>query len=370
MIQFTNMNFVERWCYLMRITSMSKVTSGDKLGQDIYDYNGNVMLRKGVTLTYGYVDKLMKLGISYLYIMDDRLSDLEPPMSTELNRLKEQLAQSFHTMKKRMDFGLDSDLENINSILNDIVDFTVNNKDVNDICLCDLKTHDNYTYIHSLNSTLLSVFFGTQRKLTKSKSLELALGAFLHDIGKIDVPLPILNKNGIFTEEEFTVMKSHPIYGYNRSRIISCIEEDTRRVILEHHERVDGSGYPFGKVGREISDFSKIVSACDVYDALTGDRVYRKAFSHKEAYEHMLAGSGSLFDEDVISMFKDYFYIYPIGIKVRLSNGCEGFIIRNNKGFPDKPIIRIFTDENGQTTPPYEINLIETLNICIDDVIS
>lgn len=349
---------------------MSKVTSGDILGQDIYDYNGNVMLRKGVVLTYSYVNKLMNLGISYLYIIDDRLNDLEPPMDRRLNRLKEELAKSFHTMKRRIDFGLDSDLKTINSILNDIVDFTIHNKDVNDICLCDLKTHDNYTYIHSLNSTLLSIFFGTHKKLTKSKSLELALGAFLHDIGKIDIPLPILNKNGVFTEEEFNIMKSHPIYGYNRSRIISSIEEDTRIVILEHHERIDGSGYPFGKIGDDISDFSKIVSACDVYDALTGDRVYRKAFSHKEAYEHMLAGSGSLFDENIISMFQDYFYIYPIGIKVRLSDNSEGFIIRNNKGFPDKPIIRIFSDEYGQTTSPYEVNLIEILNICIDDVIS
>lgn len=354
----------------MRITSIEKVSKGDILGQDIFDANGSVMLRKGVSLTDSYIESLLKLGISYLYVIDERLSDVDSPMSEQLNDLKKQLAKSFNEMKKRIDFGLESNMKDISSILKEIINFTIHNKDVNDICLGDLKTHDNYTYVHSLNTTLLSIFFGTHKKLSKSRSLDLALGAFLHDIGKIDVPIHILNKKGRFTDEEFNIMKNHPVYGYNRSRIFSCLEEDTRRVILEHHERVDGSGYPFGKKENEISFFSKIVSASDVYDALTGDRVYRKAFSHKEAYEHMLAGSGSLFDANVIDMFRNYFYIYPIGINVKLSNNCEGFIIKNNKGFPDKPIVRIFVDEYGIDTTPYEINLIKTLNVCIEEVIS
>lgn len=354
----------------MRITNIKKVSRGDILGQDIFDANGSVMLRKGVSLTDSYIESLLKLGISHLYVLDERLSDIDSPMSAELNNLKKQLAKSFNKMKRRIDFGLQSNMKDISSVLKDIIDFIIHNKGVNDICLGELKTHDNYTYVHSLNTTILTIFFGTHKKFSKSRSLELALGAFLHDIGKIDIPLYILNKKGRFTDEEFNIMKSHPVYGYNKSRIFSCLEEDTRRVILEHHERVDGSGYPFGKKQNEISLFSKIVSASDVYDALTGDRVYRKAFSHKEAYEHMLAGSGSLFDESVIDMFKNYFYIYPIGINVRLSNNCEGFVIKNNKGFPDKPTVRIFIDEYGRNIPPYEINLIKTLNVCIEDVIS
>ncbi len=354
----------------MRITNIKKVNAGDILGQDIYDSNGSIMLRKGVPLTYRYINSLITLGISYLYILDARLSDVEFPMNEQLNELKEQLAKSFYNMNKRIDFGLECDLDHMKNILNDIIDFTAKNKTVNDICLGNLKTHDNYTYVHSLNTTLLSVFFGTHIGISKSKSLDLALGAFLHDVGKLDVPLYILNKKDKFTDEEFDVMKKHPLYGYNRSRTFSCLEDDTRRIILEHHERVDGTGYPFGKGRDDISIYSKIVTASDVYDALTGNRVYRKAFPHKEAYEHMLGGSGSIFDEAIIELFKNHFYIYPLGIKVRLSNLHEGFVVRNNKGFPDKPIVRVFTNEGGQTILPYEVDLIETLNICVDEVIS
>lgn len=354
----------------MRITSIEKVKIGDILGQDIFDHSGSIMLRKGVTLTARYIHNLYNLGISYLYVFDERLSDIESPINEQLDSLKKQLAQSFRAMNKRIDFGLGCDLKDITSVLNDIIDFTISNKDVNDILSGDLRSHDNYTYVHSLNTTLLSIFFGTHKNISKSKSLDLALGAFLHDIGKIDVPLHILNKEDNFTDEEFTIMKNHPIYGYNRSKLFPGLQEETRRIILEHHERINGSGYPFGKTGDEISLYSKIVSVSDVYDALTGDRIYRKAFPHKEAYEHMLAGSGILFDEGIIAMFKDHFYIYPVGIKIKLSDGCEGFVVQNNKGFPDKPIVRIFCDGEGQTTAPYQVNLIEQLNICVEDVIS
>ena len=349
---------------------MEKVKIGDILGQDIFDHSGSIMLRKGVSLTARYIHNLYSLGISYLYVFDERLSDIESPVNEELDGLKKQLAKSFRAMNKRIDFGLGCDMNDITSVLNDIIDFTCDNKDVNDIFLGDLRSHDNYTYVHSLNTTLLSIFFATHKNIPKYKTLNLALGAFLHDIGKIDVPLYILNKNSNLTDEEFLIMKNHPIYGYNRSKLFTCLEEDTRRIILEHHERVNGSGYPFGKTGDEISLYSKIVSASDVYDALTGDRIYRKAFPHKEAYEHMLAGSGSLFDESIINIFKDHFYIYPVGIKVKLSDKSEGFVVMNNKGFPDKPIVRIFLDREGQSTAPYQINLIEQLNICVEDVIS
>ncbi len=354
----------------MRITSIENVVPGDVLGQDLYNSNGSILLRRGVKLTQKYIDSLEKLGLSTLYIVDNRLSDIKSPMSIHLNNLKGQLAKSFTAMNKRVDFGLDYDLKNMNSILSDIIDFIIHNKGVNDICLVDLKTHDSYTYVHSLNTTLLSCFFGAHKHLSKSRTLDMALGAFLHDVGKIDVPLNILNKSSRLSEEEFTTMKNHPVYGYDKSRGLSSLNEDTRKVILNHHERIDGSGYPYGMAGNEISLLTRIVSASDVYDALTSNRVYRKAFPHKEAYEHMLSGSGTLFDESVIGLFKSHFFIYPIGIKVSLSNKLEGYVVKNNKGFPDKPVVRIFSDEYGKTISPYEIDLVKTTNVCVGEVIS
>lgn len=354
----------------MRITSMENVQVGDVLGQDIFNSNGTILLRRGVVLSQKYIDSLYKIGLSIIYVLDDRLADIKSPMSIHLNNLKGQLAKSFAEMNKRVDFGLNYDLKSMSSILTDIIDFIIHNKGVNDICLVDLKTHDSYTYVHSLNTTLLSCYFGAHKHLSKSRTLDMALGAFLHDVGKIDIPLNILNKSSRLSDDEFTTMKNHPVYGYDKAKNLSSLSEDTRRVILNHHERIDGTGYPYGMDGSEISLLTRIVSASDVYDALTSNRVYRKAFPHKEAYEHMLAGSGTLFDETVIDLFQNHFFIYPIGVKISLSNKLEGFVVKNNKGFPDKPVVRIFSDEYGQTISPYEIDLTKVKNVCVDDVVS
>jgi HD-GYP domain-containing protein (c-di-GMP phosphodiesterase class II) len=198
---------------------------------------------------------------------------------------------------------------------------------------------------------------------------DLAAGAVLHDIGKMKIPKNILNKTSRLTEEEFEIMKKHSLLGYDLVKDLSYVSDRAKKIVLQHHERVDGSGYPYSLDGTKISRFAKITALSDVYDAVVSDRVYRKGISGSEAYEFILGGAGTLFDWELVNLFKNNFSIYPLGACVRLTNSVEGFVVRENKGFPDRPIIRVTYDKNGRAIEPIEIDLLEKIDICIDKVL-
>jgi HD-GYP domain-containing protein (c-di-GMP phosphodiesterase class II) len=199
--------------------------------------------------------------------------------------------------------------------------------------------------------------------------IDLGMGALLHDIGKTRIPIEILNKDGKLTDEEFNIIKRHPELGYKMIENVKEINNRSRAIILEHHERVDGKGYPFGLTGDRMHKFSKITCISDVYDAIVSDRVYRRGFAANEAYEFILGGVGSFFDFDLVNVFKDNFSIYPLGACVKLSNGLEGFVVGHNKGFPDRPIVRILYNEMGTKIAPDEISLVNKLDICVSYII-
>jgi HD-GYP domain-containing protein (c-di-GMP phosphodiesterase class II) len=261
------------------------------------------------------------------------------------------------------------DLKNTVQIITEMVEYLLNNKEISNTHLTEIKTHDNYTYIHSLNTCVIALFFGVQLSFTRSMLVDLGVGALLHDVGKTKIPKGILNKMGKLTEAEFGVMKQHSALGYELTEKLDYISERSRRIILEHHERIDGSGYPRGLDGKRISRFAKIAAISDVYDAIVSDRVYRKGVSGNEAYEFILGGAGTFFDWELVNIFKNNFSIYPLGVCVKLSNGLEGFVIKDNNGFPDRPVIRITYNQEGKAIEPIEIDLVEKIDICIEKML-
>ncbi|MEF9951377.1 MAG: HD-GYP domain-containing protein [Clostridium sp.] len=346
----------------MKFVKLDFVEEGDILGQHILTMDGNTLLKEGVVLNNGYIDKLREMGVGYLYIKDEQLPDIRPD-SKEMLKLKTEVLKSFSSVFCNLQRGEKPVFKEVLNRVESMVDFIQTHEEINSTYLSDLKTYDNYTYIHSLNVAMLSIFFGTKLGKDKERLSELGVAGMLHDIGKTKIPIEILNKSGKLSDEEFEIMKMHPIYGYEITRYSDDITENARCAILYHHEKLDGSGYPHKLSGEEIDSISKIVCISDVYDAVASDRVYRKAFSPSDSYEYILAGCGSLFDHKLVSIFKDNFSIYPIGTKVKLSTGDVGTIVGHNIGFPDKPIVKII---NGKTDN-LRINLIKKLDVCITE---
>lgn len=353
----------------MRLISTLSAKPGDTIGESLLTQDGSIMLRQGAILTQRYIDKLTELGIGYIYIVDEMLSDIkaQDPKFLEIKTsVVKLLSKNFINLQYN---DTKAKLGSMLNTVSDLVDYLLNHKDITSNHLTEIKTHDNYTYVHSLNTCVISLFFGVQMSFTRTMLEDLGAGSILHDIGKMKIPKNILNKTGRLTEEEFEIMKQHSLLGYNLVKDLKYVSDRAKKIVLQHHERVDGSGYPYGLESKKISRFAKLVALSDVYDAIVSDRVYRKGISGSEAYEFILGGAGSLFDWELVNLFKNNFSIYPLGVCVRLSNGIEGFVVRENKGFPDRPVIRVTYDKNGLGLEPIEIDLLEKIDICIDKVL-
>ncbi|MBC7326124.1 MAG: HD-GYP domain-containing protein, partial [Moorella sp. (in: Bacteria)] len=158
--------------------------------------------------------------------------------------------------------------------------------------LADIRALDDYTFAHSVNVCILAMVTGLTLNYSRSALLHLGMGALLHDIGKTCIPLDILNKPGRLTMEEYKIVRRHTQYGFDILQMQKGVGPVSALVALEHHERYNGSGYPRGLKGEAIHQFASITGVVDVYDALTADRVYRRAYPSYEAYE-MLAGAGN-----------------------------------------------------------------------------
>jgi HD-GYP domain-containing protein (c-di-GMP phosphodiesterase class II) len=223
------------------------------------------------------------------------------------------------------------------------------------IWMTQLKNRDEYTALHSLNVCVLSVTFGRHLGLGEEALVELGMGALMHDIGKIKVPLDVLNKPGRLTLEEFDLMKQHPLYGrdiLNGSRDLSSTIID---VAYSHHERMSGHGYPLGKTGDAISRYGKMVAIVDVYDAITSDRVYHTGMSAIEALKRLYEWRKDSFDEYLVEQFIQCLGIYPVGTTVELTTGEIGLVVAVNETAKLKPKVVVVMDADKRPCRPHRI---------------
>jgi HD-GYP domain-containing protein (c-di-GMP phosphodiesterase class II) len=218
------------------------------------------------------------------------------------------------------------------------------------IWLTYLKNRNEYTAIHSLNVCIYSISFGRFLGLSEQEINTLGLGALLHDVGNIKVPEHILNKPGKLTNDEFTLMKAHAFLGYELLKN-NNLPPGALDIVLNHHERVGGQGYPNGKREKEISYFARIVAITDVYDALTNDKPYSDGLSPRVALNKLYNLAPNNFSHDLIEAFIKFMGIYPIGSVVELNTGHTAVVIANNEKNRLKPIVGLVLNRKQE---PYE----------------
>ncbi len=232
--------------------------------------------------------------------------------------------------------------------------------------LMNIKSFDDYTFTHNVNVATISLLIGQALGLTLDDMNELGTGALLHDVGKLKIPLSILNKDGKLTDEEFSEMRSHPTYGYEILCKSSGITERAKMVCLQHHEKFGGGGYPKRLKGQQINLFARICAVADVYDALTTDRPYRVAMSPYEAMKILNAGIDNHFDPKVLTAFIRKFSLYPAGSLVALNDGSVALVLKNNPGSVIRPVIKVVRDaKNKKLKDRVEIDLREFKDLYI-----
>jgi putative nucleotidyltransferase with HDIG domain len=209
------------------------------------------------------------------------------------------------------------------------------------ISVARIKTHDEYTFMHSIAVCALMVALARQLDLEPALVTEAGIGGLMHDLGKAVMPIEVLNKPGKLTDDEYEIMKSHPEAGWKLLREAGDATEGTLDIALHHHEKVDGSGYPRGLAGEGISILSRMGAVCDVYDAVTSNRPYKAGWDPAESLRRMASWKGH-FDERIFKAFVRSIGIYPVGALVRTKSDKLAVVIEQNEGAMLNPRIRVF----------------------------
>lgn len=207
--------------------------------------------------------------------------------------------------------------------------------------LARLKHKDEYTYMHSVAVCALMLSLARQLGLDEERAREAGLAGLLHDVGKMAMPLEVLNKPGSLTDAEFAIMRSHPERGHAMLLAAGSLPESALDVCLHHHEKYDGSGYPGHLAGEDISLLARMGAVCDVYDAITSNRPYKQAWNPAESLARMAQWTGH-FDTRVFHALVRTVGIYPLGSLVRLESGRLGVVVDLLSGKLTTPVVRVF----------------------------
>lgn len=355
----------------MRRVSLDAVKPGMKVGRALRNSNGQVLLNAGAIINEKYIAKLKLLGIPSLYIDDGLLPDIHVddviPEQTRIKAVK-QVKDLLHVHARAMGSG-HKDTEELYATINEIIDQLLSSTRLM-VELVDIRAMDDYVFAHSVNVGVLALMTGISLGYERPKLFHLGMGALLHDIGKIFVPKEILDKPGPLTAEEYNVVKKHPEFGMQILSKNSQVSSLSKLVVYQHHERYNGEGYPQRLKEREIHEFAQIAGMVDMYDALTADRVYRKAYPPHEAFE-MISGAGDyLFPYHIIEPFLSNIAAYPAGTIVEMSDGSIAVVVSTRKGFSLYPRVRVLYDQDKRpVTRDVELDLLDYRNLVISRVV-
>lgn len=249
------------------------------------------------------------------------------------------------------------DSERAQSLVQEISDSITRNPGAL-ISLARLKTADDYTYMHSVAVCALMVALARQLQLDDEQARLAGMAGLLHDLGKATIPLEVLNKPGKLTDQEFAVVRSHSVKGFQMLKEGGDVPAAVLDACLHHHEKVDGSGYPRKLRGDSISVIARMTAICDVYDAVTSDRPYKRAWDPAESLRRMAGWTNDHFDARIFQAFVKSIGIYPVGSLVRLASGRIGVVTEQAPAALTMPVVKVFfSTKSDLRIPPERVDL-------------
>lgn len=342
---------------MIRLKS-NQLKTGMVTAQSIFNEKGAAFLVRGTPLTDRYIYRLRQLSVPELHVTSLSSNfQLQPPpdIIKEHTRVQavENVAETFRQAEMHGQFNMSLIERCADLLVRDIM-----SKKKNLVQITDIRLHDSYTFSHSVNVAVLSAMLGNLCGYSKSKLQVITLGGLLHDIGKLAVPTSILNKPGALTADEFKIIRRHPSEGRRLLKELkSPIASILAIIAVQHHEHIDGSGYPNHIRGKSIHPYCRITAIADVYDALTSVRPYKKAYKPNVVYQMMMHYSPGHFNMDRLRLFFENVAIYPVGTVMKTQFGYA-IVKKVVFGHTLAPIVIVFADDNGKLVKkPFGINL-------------
>lgn len=357
----------------MRLVNILDANIGDVIAKPVYDSKLSLLIRGGATLSETVHRKLIESDIRHLYIEDEISKGIEltPMISDEIKLQAFSLMKNIYDSQKHKDEQAQESIrESVIRQLKDLIDDIITeiySKNDQRYYSTELMGSEMYHYNHSVEVMILSLLIGRKMGLDRERLLKLGMGALLADVGKSRVPEEILNKKGKLEPLEFEEMKRHVDYSYGMLKDLVGLSSLSRQIILLHHEKLDGSGYPNGFKEDQIPLLVRIATVCDIFSAIVSDRNYNTRISVDTAIEILRSATPAKLDSDVFMTLLQVIDVYPPGSIVSLGNDQIGIVVRNNPNSPTRPILKTIDPQTKKLEK--EINLLEDLTLFIKKVL-
>ncbi|MEN6390051.1 MAG: HD-GYP domain-containing protein [Syntrophomonas sp.] len=338
----------------MRRIHLEHLQPGMIIARTVVGVDGLALLTKNTRLTEMYIARLNKLGLGSIYIKDD-MGDVEVPEIIS-EQVRRSLTSTLNNSIKELSSGKTIDMRPLKKSVNLLLDNIISKHDAL-IQLEEIRTYDDYVFLHSINVAVFAIMTGQTLGYTENQLCELGLGSLLHDIGMISVDPAVLYKVGPLTPQENEQIRAHAQIGFNMLRTYREVSTKSMHIAYQHHERMDGLGYPRGLQGSQILDYARIVSIVDTFDALISDRPHRTGCTTTDALTVIRKLAGTCFDQEIIEAFAANVALYPMNSLVRLNTGHTAVVAAVNRHRLHSPIIRVIFDSRNKPVPNYEIDL-------------
>lgn len=348
----------------MRKVSIDSLIGGEVLAKELYTASGITLIPAGSILKKDYIQKLKELKVNTVFIKDSKVIGYQD-FNIE-SKIQEECKIMVRDILERYSYFAENDLEKIVVVAEKIMDDILSEPNIMYNISC-VRKKDESTYSHSINVSALSVLIGLNMKLANDRIRDMAIGALLHDLGMVYLPFDYRNLvlDQCSTEIEKKI-KSHVVIGYSMVEDQNWLSNVSKDIILSHHERENGSGYPMRLTKEKMRLETKIVALCDEFDSRVYGYLVKEQAVHR-VVDYILSEAGRKFNFKVVQTFIESIVAYPVGSYVRTNMNEIGIVIRQNYKMPMRPVIRVIDAETNDTIIR---DLVEELTVFIVEAIN
>ncbi len=343
---------------------VTELEPGMIIDQSIIDESGHALIYRGTVLDKFIIVSLKQLGFSSVYVKEgEEGAEIVPQNVPSISKKAESVIEKtivsdrnkielHESVKRRISESIEYIYNHGNddfslvakSVTNELMETIMSNSAIA-FDIDSLRVNDEYTYKHSVDVAAMAMIVAKNYGLSTRDIHDIGTSGLLHDIGKSRIPIDLLNKPGRLTDREFAFIKEHAKYGYEMIKDNENYTNLIKLGVLQHHEKINGSGYPLGVNASKISTYAKILSVVDIYDALVTERPYKQAFSKTDSIEMIMSMTETL-DEKAMKSFLYSVLLYPTGTTVQLSNGEFAKVVENYPDAPMRPKVVEFKSGN------------------------